>query len=262
MTMHTTLRPLRTLRPLTGALLIPFLLVACGGGGGSSNNGGGNTIPPSVSEEAQAILEDCAGEAATALTALIGVAQLGAGGASASITLEPLSGLAIPFQADLDGDMSPDALGRVLLFDAGGAPVQPQDPAQDLNTLLAQIAALPDGTRVDILLDPVASLGINSAIISQTMASGLPANLSAVVEHQNAECLTTLSFSNETLLSILGTYPNLDADIDIDAGTDELDGTVSFNGTSTAIIEVTLNGTGPLRYQLDVDSGTITPIGG
>ena len=251
-----------TMHRLT-ALLISALLVACGGGGGGSdNNGGNNNLPPSASEEAQAILEDCAGDAANALTTLVGIAQLGAGGSSSSLTLEPLAGLAIPFQADLDEDMAPDATGRVLFFDAGGAPIAPQDPGGDLNNLLAQIAGLPDGARVDIILDPVVSLGINSALISQVIASGLPTSLSAVVEHQNAECATTLSFANETLLSILGTYPNLDADIDITAGTDELVGTISFNGTATAVIEVTLNGTGPLRYQLDLDAGTITPIGG
>ena len=67
-----------------------------------------------------------------------------------------------------------------------------------------------------------------------------------------------VSFADETILSLLGAYPNLTADVTITRDTDSLQGRVFFNGTSTAIIEVSINGTGPFQYELDLDTGLVT----
>ena len=69
-----------------------------------------------------------------------------------------------------------------------------------------------------------------------------------------------LSFEDETALSILGVFPFLDATLLIVDGDNTVAGTVSFQGTNIAIIEVTYNGVGPFQFQFDITADEITPV--
>ena len=174
-------------------------------------------------------------------------------------------GLEIPFLADLDGDDEVDAIGRVTLFDPAGQPIMPitnDDLQNDVDMLLAALATLPDGTRIELSFDPIAERGVTIASFSMTMQNGAPTDLGGVLNQQNVNCATAIQFADETILSVLGEYPNLTAGTEIVSGDDTVAGTIFFNGTSMATVEVTLNGIGPFQYQIDLDTGVITPTGG
>ena len=74
-------------------------------------------------------------------------------------------------------------------------------------------------------------------------------------------CDMRLSFEGETALSILGVFPFLDATLSIvDAGENTVAGTVSYQGTNIAVVEVTYNGVGPFQFLFDTKADTITPV--
>ena len=107
--------------------------------------------------------------------------------------------------------------------------------------------------------DPIPTEGVESASLSQEMQSGIPIDVSGSMVHVSGTCRTDISFDGETILSLLGTYPNLTADIDVRKDTDVVLGRVFFNGTNMAVLEISLNGTGPFQFDLDLDTGAISP---
>lgn len=247
----------------TTALLLTALLAACGGGGGSDPIT--NDPFSTIRAETLVTLELCLDDALSAFLEVFSATSLAPGAAAPSIIVGDIVGLSIPFLADLDGDGSPDATGRIEFVDNGGQPIMPfvnGEIQNDVNLLLAALASLPNGTRVDIDLDPAPGIGITQARFSQTMVGGLPTALGGAVIQQSLDCTTTIQFADATILSVLGAYPRLDANVEIIDGTNTVAGTVTFNCSATAVVEVSLNGTGPFQFQVDLDSGVITPTGG
>ncbi|MCP4250552.1 MAG: hypothetical protein GY778_26205, partial [bacterium] len=164
----------------------------------------------------------------------------------------------IPFSAD-PGAGAPIAnlTGRITFQNAAGQEIEPftqQDLMNDITILLAGIGGLPSGTRVTIIIDPILAAGIESANLTQVMQGGLPSDVSGALIHDSGTCRTTIDFSGETILSLLGVYPNLTADVEVTKGTDSLAGKIFFSGQSTAVVEVSLNGTGPFQFVLDLDT--------
>lgn len=244
--------------------VLALLLTACGGGGGSTTSTP-STPDTTVRDEAQTILDNCLDDATSAFVDLAAVLQLTPGISTPPIEVSDIAGLEIPFLADLDGDMEPDSIGRITIVDPSGQPVMPfidDDIQNDVTMLLTALATLPDGTRVNISFDPVDSLNITLATFSMTMKSGVPSEIGGVMNQQSQDCATTMQFADETIFSFLGTIPQLDAGIEIVSGDDTVAGTISFKGTATAGVVVTLNGTGPFLFDLDLDTGVLTPTGG
>ncbi|MHC4938041.1 MAG: hypothetical protein ACYTHK_03635 [Planctomycetota bacterium] len=245
------------------ALLLSAFLVACGGGGGGDSNNNGGDIPDNpILQAAEQLLNDCAGVPVEALLDVIETIRVFPGQATPPIQIAAPEPGGIPFTADPGaGAPIPTLTGRITFEDAGGVSFMPftqQDLMNDLNNLLTGIAGLPDGTVVSIIIDPVPEQGIETALLTQVMQGGLPTDVSGSMVHDSGSCRSTFSFDGETILGLLGAYPNIDATIEITQGTDSLVGTAFFNGTANAVIEITLNGTGPFQFDFDLDTGEIT----
>jgi hypothetical protein len=251
------------MKKLTAILLSAFL-VACGGGGGSGGGGGGGTIPADpIAAAAQQVLTDCIDLPVSALIDVIGTVRAFPGSAAPPIQIGTPGAAGIPFSAD-PGAGAPIATltGRITFQDAAGQEFMPftqQDLMNDINNLLAGIAGLPNGTTVSIIIDPIPASGIETSNLSQVMQNGLPTDISGLLIHDSGTCRTTISFADETILSLLGVYPNMTADVEVTQGADNLVGQIFFSGQSTAVVEISINGTGPFQFDLDLDTGAVSP---
>jgi hypothetical protein len=250
------------MKQLTAILLSAFL-VACGGGG-SSDGGGGGPIPADpIAAAAQQLLTDCIDLPVSAIIDVIGTVRAFPGSAAPPIQIGNPGAGGIPFSADAGaGAPLPTLSGRITFENAAGqeiAPFTQQDLMNDINNLLAGIAGLPNGTTVSIIIDPVPASGIETANLSQVMQGGLPVDVSGSLIHDSGTCRTTISFNGETILSLLGVYTNMTADVEVTKGADNVAGQIFFSGQSTAVVEISINGTGPFQFDLDLDTGAVTP---
>jgi len=249
------------MKQLTAILLSAFL-VACGGGGGSG--GGGGPIPADpIAAAAQQVLTDCIDLPVSAIIDVIGTVRAFPGSAAPPIQIGNPAATGIPFSADPGAGAPIGTLtGRITFQNAAGQEIVPftqQDLMNDINNLITGIAGLPNGSKVSIIIDPVPASGIETSTLSQVMQGGLPVDVSGSLIHDSGTCRTTISFANETILSLLGVYPNLTADVEVTKGTDNVVGQIFFNGQSTAVVEISINGTGPFQFDLDLDTGAVSP---
>ncbi|MHC4449669.1 MAG: hypothetical protein ACYS0E_05945 [Planctomycetota bacterium] len=245
------------------AILLSAFLVACGGGGSDGGGGGGPIPADPIAAAAQQVLTDCIDLPVSAIIDVIETVRAFPGSAAPPIQIGNPGATGIPFSADPGaGAPIPTLLGRITFEDAAGQEFMPftqQDLMNDINNLLTGIAGLPNGTKVSIIIDPVPAAGIETATLSQVMQGGLPVDVSGSLVHDSGTCRTTISFAGETILSLLGVYPNMTADVEVTEGTDSLVGQIFFSGQSTAIVEISINGTGPFQFDLDLDTGAVSP---
>jgi hypothetical protein len=245
-------------------LLLALSLIACGGGGGGTTGGGNNGGNNLLQQAALAILGDCVADPVTTIGDIIGAVGAFPGAAAPPITIGDPDGNEIPFAADV-GAPIPELLGVFSFRDDTGQAIMPftaQDLQNDVNNLINGIAGLPNGTKVSVTVFAIPSRNVESASLTQTMQNGLPVDIGGFFRMVDATCSIDISFTGETILSLLGAYPNLTASIDLTSGEDVLDGSIFFNGTKTAVIEVSINGTGPFQFQLDLDTGVVTSTPG
>jgi hypothetical protein len=248
---------------ITLSLTLALLLVACGGGGGSAPSGGNPNDPGNVQlQAALAILDGCIADPISTIGDIIATVGTFPGGAAPPIDIGDPNGNEIPFSAQA-GAAIPEILGVFSFRDPSDQPIMPftaQDLQNDINNLIAGIAALPNGTKVSITVFAIPSLSVESASLTQTMQAGLPTDIGGFFRMVDGTCSVDISFSGETILSLLGAYPNLTADFALTKDTDALEGSIFFNGTSTAVVEASINGTGPFQFELDLDTGVVTPV--
>jgi len=242
-----------------------FMPIACGGGGGggSADSGGGSTVVTN-SDRARAILERCLGTVNDTFLDLLDVVRLFPGGTAPPIEISDPGVNGIPFTADLDGDQSVDFTGLIRFFDSGGASIMPftaNDLMQDIDNLVQGLTTLPSGTEVRIVFDQKASIKLTKAEFSDRITGTVSTDIDGEIRQRVETCDVRLSFEGETALSILGVFPFLDAPLNIvDAGENTVAGTVAYQGTKIAIVEVTYNGVGPFLFRFDMKADTITPV--
>jgi len=242
------------------AWLLPFVLVACGGGGGGGNGGNNNGAPNPLVQAALELLEDCAADPIGTFESIIDTVRAFPSSSLPPITIGDPNGLEIPFNATPSAPV-PELIGVFTFEDAGGTQIMPftaGDLQGDVQNLVDGIANLPDGTKVTITIFAVPSISLDAGSLTQTMNGGLATDVEGLFRTTTGSCVVEVSFANETILSLLGEYPNLTADIMVTRNTDNLDGSVFFNGTSTAVIEVSINGTGPFQFEIDLDTGVVS----
>ena len=247
------------------ALLLSMLMVACGGGSSgdsNDNNGGGGGGGLTLAEEAQQILDGCLGDPVLTLRGILETIRAFPGSAPPPLVIDDPNGNQIPFSADPAGSPIAGLTGVFTFENAAGVAFMPftaQQLQMDINNLMAGMAGLPDGTRVIITVDPIPAQGLEAAQMSQVMAGGVPTEVGGMLRQTTGTCTVSINFAGETVLSFLGIFPNLDAALDITSGADQIQGTMFFNGTNFAVVEVSLNGVGPFQFQVDLDSGTVFP---
>jgi len=244
------------------ALLPVLLLVACGGGGGGDSNNGGNPAPNPQIEAALQILEDCLPGPLGTLQDIIGTVRAFPGSTEPPILIGDPNGNEIPFNADPATAPLSEVIGIFTFRDPAGDPFMPFTAEQlqmDVGNLIDGIAGLADGSAVDITIFPIPTIGFESGSVTQVIQGGLPTDISGFFRTVLDGCNVDIAFADETLLSLLGTYPNMSALLTVNSEPDVLTGTILFNGTSTAVVEVSINGTGPFQFEVDLDTGEITP---
>lgn len=259
------------------ALAVP--LAACGGGGGGGpapTGSEGNTQPPIVdpTQLTQQLLETCGGETTIAeiqaLVALYSGVLSGQNG-NASFTLDTAGiqlapGLVIPWQLDLGGDPGPEATGAFSFLDAGGAPVMPFAPGDlaalftsGVGALPALLAGMPDGTQFVLTIFDRPGTPQLSGEMRSTFTSGQPSLASGQVDVAEGTCAAQTTWSNVPINSLGGQFPSAVFTTRVVEGADVLAGTLTTDGTSTAVAEVSLNGGATTLWEINLLTGAVTP---
>jgi hypothetical protein len=251
---------------LTAVLLSLLLVCACGGGSSSGTTPDDGSQNLSPLERSIEMLQACA------LTELAGLAELvelfqdaaepGAAPPAFRVTGFDLLDASVDWAVAIDGDGPEDAAGTIRFRDADGQPTFPFDIAEllagsfDLPSILG---AIEDGTVV--IVDYRLLRGTDtSGTLTFEVQDGTPGLTSGSMFINGADCQISLTFDGLSSDTAPGTYPTGTADVLILSQGSTLDGTVTFNGTSTAVINATLDGTDSFTFTYDLGTGQLTPV--
>jgi len=241
-------------------LLVSGLLIACGGGGADESTTDAR-VPTADQLRAQAMLTNCGADAVDALLDTLDLFRIVPGATDLPITLGTIEGDAIPFTADIDGDLQDDLSGAITFTDDTGVPFLPLTQEQidsGADGFLGLLTALPNGTQMRISLLPATDIGLANADLAFNFLGGLPTTIDGVVNYLADTCAVTLILNRVSPLGLLGDVPSLPAALTIQDGADFLSGTLTFNGTNIARAEVALNGGETMTLSLDLTTGDAT----
>ena len=264
------------------ALGLVLSLAACGGGGGGGGGGttgggseGGGTTPPVVDPNAitQALLSECGGqttieELQSLIAMYAGVASGSAPGVSFNLRVDQVQldpGLVIPFEIDLGGAEGPEGDGAFSFEDGSGNPVMPFQ-AQDIAPLFttgiaafpALLASAPDGTEFVLSIFSLAGPPAVSGESRATLTSGQPTLGSGRINVSEGTCSAQTTWSNVPFNSLTGQFPSAVFDTQVTKDNDVLVGTITTNGTQTAVAAVQLNGGATTTWDINLLTGAVT----
>ncbi len=255
-----------------------FGLCACGGGGSPAvEEAQDETMQPepTAAEIAQAMIEDCLRSSADEFLELQELFQtLLAGGTTGTNpvtfgipSISPAA-ITLPFSADLDGDTTVETTGGVGFL----------SPSLALLTLAGQLAlgtidaqgffeALPDGTTMNVTFNTALAF-TTTGDIDVTFTSGptgsVPSSSTGTITTSQPDCNVTYTWTDIPLASLAagpGTYPTATVQYTMQTATQSGDGTVAFDGTNVATIDMTLRPSGESEtFTLDLDTGAVTQV--
>jgi len=127
-----------------------------------------------------------------------------------------------------------------------------------VDALIGLFSTLPSGTRMKIGLMPAREIGLESAELTISFLGGIPVSIDGVMNSFEDPCFAEMTFSNVSPLALLGENPSLPVTTSIQDGSDVLAGDITFNGTNTAHVEVSLNGGDTMAFALDLTTGAVT----
>jgi len=243
-------------------LLVALSFVAGCGGGSGTLPGGGNPPDPQVALQ---VLQDCgSGDFQQFVTLIDAFAALFGNGAlpAYQVTSVDAGSATVAWTLMLGTD---NLIGSLQFQDSQGAPVVPF-AVNDFNNLINGFATLPgllatvaDGTQVAIDFNLPSVDSITNGGIIVTMTLGAPDEATGQVNVQAMDCSTNITFADIDASGLLSggipTGATLDITVTGTGGT--VLGTVTFNGTETASLEVTLDGT-PFSFLLNLSTGAVT----
>lgn len=261
-----------------GALLLVALfgLCACGGGSSPQQVPEEEVLPePTAAEIAQAMIEECLRSSADEFLTLQALFQdLVAGGATGTnpvtFGVPSISSAAIivPFSADLDGDSVVETTGgagflqpSVALLALAGQLV--------LGTIDAQafLESLPDGTTMNVTFNTTLAFtttGDVDVVFTSGPTGSIPSSSSGTITTAQPDCSVTYTWTDvplAVLASGAGTYPTATVQYTMTTPTQSGDGSIVFDGTSTATIDMTLRPSGESSsFTLDLDSGAVARV--
>jgi hypothetical protein len=159
--------------------------------------------------------------------------------------------------------MAPDIMGQLSFTDDQGDPetsVDISSLAAGFDGLDALIASFPDGTQLTIqggsVMPPLYE--VNFVV---TINSGAVDNVDGSASSQATDCQSNIGFLGAELADLGGVYPaSLVANISVTTVDGAIQGTVTFDGTNQATVEVTLDGGATtFTFNVDLDTGAVTP---
>jgi len=234
-------------------LILSGLLVACGGGGGSDEPGTGGQLS-AEQLRAKEILEHCASDAIDVLLGTLGAFAIVPGATDLPIELQPIEADRLPFTADIDGDMQTDLQGVISFLDGDGQPFFPftqEDLDGGFDSLVALLSSLPTGAKMLIDLSPARDIGLETANLTISFVGGIPISLDGFLAYFDDPCVVALRMGNVSPLVLLADVPTLTAELTANELGDAIFGTVTFDGTNTARIDVALNGGESMAFTLE-----------
>lgn len=246
-----------------GCGLLVALICACGGGGTAPANGG----PSAAQQLAQEAIESCGatfhGDFAQLLSMVEGLFDP----AETNPQQFTIDGVdtdtaSVNWSLDLDGDTMPDLVGGLLFANEMGEP----EAAADVNLLAAgfddldtMVATLPDGTVVSFGAAAVQP-PITDVTFTFVITGGAVDVVSGLGLFQDVDCLVNVEFADVPFQNVGGEYPDLTATLDLAAAEGAVQGTITFNGTKEARIEVSLGGEPEVfAFHIDLETGVVTP---
>lgn len=265
------------------ALALTFLVAtACGGGGGGGSTAPETTPPVPLTESAivEQVLEACGLDETAQFQSLL--SQLGAivSGTSLpptfTLTAFDLVQVTATVDIDVDNDMMPDFTGTIGLRDSGGTP-------SALGLTLPALVAAVNGGQLDALFNLLTTVpagsqvvfGLTGSIVGDNETSSITSNITIVLGASGAlgstsgdfesttgpDCATNFTWANLDLSAMTGPLfrPSGLMNMTVQTSSDNVAGTITFNGTATAAVAVTRNGGDVQNYTFNVDSGTLTP---
>ena len=270
----------RSPSPGISALLLAALfgLCACGGSSAPAEDMQMDETmqpEPTAAEIAQAMIENCLRSSADEFLELQELFQtLLAGGSTGTNpvtfgvpSISPAA-ITLPFSADLDGDSTVETTGGVGFL----------SPSLALLTLAGQLAlgtidaqgffeALPDGTTMNVTFDTALAF-TTTGDLDITFTSGptgsVPSSSSGTITTFQPDCSVTYIWTDIPLALLAvgpGTYPTATVQYTMQTASQSGDGTVAFDGTNVATIDMTLRPSGESEsFTLDLETGAIARV--
>jgi hypothetical protein len=224
---------------------------------------------------AQAMIEDCLRSSADEFLMLQELFQtLVAGGATGTnpvtfgIPSVSSAAITVPFSADLDGN-------GVIETTGGAGFLQ---PSLALLTLAGQLVlgtidaqafleSLPDGTTMNITFNTALAFtttGDVDVVFTSGPTGSIPSSTSGTITTAQPDCSVTYTWTDVPLANLAagpGTYPTASVQFTMQTPTQSADGSLVFDGTNMARIDMTLQPSGESSiFALDLDSGAVTPV--
>ena len=251
-------------------------VAGCGGSSGGGDQAPGVVLPRDTQTIAGDIVSGCAtesiGEWRTILSAVQGVGADGTPQTPAArldgFVLLPSPGVNWIF--DIDGDGQDDGTGQTTFPGAG--------PAFFL--LFAQLAAgtisnteflseIPDGTQVRTAFD-VDRTFYTTGVVTTTLnnpgdgSPAFPASSDGDVTIARPDCEVRyqwLDIAFDDIVVPAGAYPTAELAMDVRSAEGDLDGVLSMNGTSEALLATQLLPSGESNnFAIDLTTGAVIPL--
>ena len=246
------------------------LLPACGGGGG-----GGLPDPgpgPGGSARAEELIEACLPLGLDSFFDVTAALQsvLNGSGAAAGVSIAP-GGLdttsmdgRIAWQLELGGGAPPEVTGNLTFADGMGgrdSPITAQDvmdlQASGIDALGAIVAMLADGTVVaaEWNAPPPTTYG---GQLSGALTGGVLGTTMGLALYDDGTCNVSLDWSAGTLAQLQTPTPTVVLAVSILDDVDNLAGTLTATGSSTAALSTSLNGGASENWSYDLATGLAT----
>lgn len=247
--------------------LVLLLACSCGGGGGD-----GPPLPADVPsqgetnlERTRAILEDCTLEDLdrflTILDLLAGATDPDAPGPDLQIEGINIVAATVSWALDVDRDGAVDMRGTVRFEDAQGNPTLPFDLADllgGLDDLASLLASIQDGTTVILAFHSVPDEAVDGEV-EFTMLGGVPTALAGTVTITSPDCVVELELQDTGDGAAGGTFPEAVAHGTVISTSGDVEGTVTFDGTSRVLLDMTIDGDDEVySFVYDLETGELT----
>lgn len=224
------------------ATFLCFFLTACGGSRPTAEEVLAKPPDP-FADQVRSLVERCAVPDLERLFALLDVFDdlLDPAVQDPPLTFQGLRILdgCIDWTLDSDADGTDDMAGHFCFEDASGTPIFPFNPL-NLGGGVAEVAdllaTLPDGTRVIV---GFTQDGIGAGSMTVPFQGGQPQSGSGTVTYTHDDCTTVYGFSDVLVANLLTDYPNALVTLALDTPSESAQGTVTMNGTPTAVLSVT-----------------------
>ncbi|MHC4933720.1 MAG: hypothetical protein ACYTGV_16180 [Planctomycetota bacterium] len=255
------------MKKYTAVLAALILVIGCGG---SSDGTTPSPRDPALALLAQNLLEGCGSDHLEDLLDILehfgSLLEDQGPFPQFLITGVDIGTASILWSLDVDNNQQPDIEGSMGFVDSNGAPTI---PPIDLSGLLAGgfdgfaslLTGLPDGMGIDIQFHALVMPPQIDSNMTITFQGGQPDTVDGIATiADDLGCSLGLEFESEDALPILGDFPSGTLRINVSGATGGLDGTVTFNGTSTATVNVAVDGEGNYRFEINLVTGVVTEI--